>query len=90
MFCRAVPAGSPSLGRDVTVYVFDLNQPSLPTPSYSVLVAVSVFMAISTVFYSVNSPDNSPISHSVLQILILPYWSFEQYVSLLKSSSALI
>ena len=25
-----VPAGSPSHGGDVTVYVFDINQPSLP------------------------------------------------------------
>ena len=72
------------------VYVVDINQPSLPTPFYSVLVSVSVFMALSTVFYSINSPDNSPISHSVLQILILPYWSFQLRVSVLKSSSALI
>ena len=28
----AVPAGSPSRGGDVKVYVFDINQPSLPTP----------------------------------------------------------
>ena len=27
-----VPAGSPSRGGDVTDYVFDINQPSLPTP----------------------------------------------------------
>ena len=39
------------------VYVFGINQPSLPTPSYSVLVSVSVFMALSTVFNSINSPD---------------------------------
>ena len=30
----AVPVGSPSRGGDVTVYVFDINQPSLPTPFY--------------------------------------------------------
>ena len=28
---------------------FDINQPSLPTPFYSVLVSVSVFIALSTV-----------------------------------------
>ena len=39
-----------SSGADVTVYVFDINQPSLPTAFYSVLVSVSVFMALSTVF----------------------------------------
>ena len=27
-----VPAGSPSRGGDVKVHVFDINQPSLPTP----------------------------------------------------------
>ena len=32
-----VPAGSPSRTGDVAVYVFDINQPSLPTPFYSVL-----------------------------------------------------
>ena len=68
---------SPSRGGDVTVYVPDINQPSLPTPFYSVLVSVSVFMALSTVFHSINSPDNSPLSHSVLLVLFLLYWSFE-------------
>ena len=58
-------AGSPSRGGDVTVYVVDINKPSLPAPFfYSVLVSVSVFRALLTVFYSINSPDNSPISHS--------------------------
>ena len=71
-----VSAGSPSRGGDVAVHVFDLNQQSLPTPFYSVLVSVSVFMALSTVFHSTNSPDNSPLSHSVLPVLFLPYWFF--------------
>ena len=57
---KNVPAGSPACGGDVTVFVFDINQPSLPTPFYSVLVSVSVFMALSTVFHSMNSP----LSHS--------------------------
>ena len=67
------PAGSPSRGGDVAVSVFDINQLSLPTPYYSVLVSVSVFMALSTVFHFINSPDNSPRSHSVLPVLFLPY-----------------
>ena len=54
--------GSRSRGADVAFFVCDINQPSLPTPFYSVLVSVSVFMALSTVFHSVNSPDNSPLS----------------------------
>ena len=49
-----VPAGSSSRGGDVAVYVCDINQPSLPTSFHSVLVSVSVFMALSTVclFYA--------------------------------------
>ena len=39
----AAPAASPSRGGDVAEYVFDINQPSLPTLFYSVLVSVSVF-----------------------------------------------
>ena len=74
--------GSPSHGGDVTVYVFDINQPSLPTPFYSVLVSVSVFTALSTVFHSINSPYISLLSHSVLPVFFLPYWSFQLYISL--------
>ena len=72
-----VPAGSPSCGGDVAVYVTDINQPSLPTPFQTVPVSISVFIAISTVFHFINSPGNSPLSHSVLPILFLPYWSFQ-------------
>ena len=43
-----VPAGSPSRRGDVTVYVYDINQLTVPTASCSVLVSVSVFMALST------------------------------------------
>ena len=50
--CLGVPVGSPSRGGDVTVYVPDINQPSLSTPFYSVLVSVSVFMALSSVYLS--------------------------------------
>ena len=58
-----VSVGSPSSGGDATVYVKDINQPSLPTLFlYSVLVSISVFMALSTVFHSINSPDNSPFN----------------------------
>ena len=44
-------------------YVKDIKQPSFPTPFYSVLVSIPFFMAFSTVFLSINSPDNSPPSH---------------------------
>ena len=76
------PKGSPSRGGDVAVYVVVINQPSLPTHCYSALVSISVFMALSTVLNSINSPDNSPLSHSVLSVLFLPHWSFKLYISL--------
>ena len=72
--------GSPSRGGDVIVYVKDINQPSLPTPFYPVLVSISVLMALSTVFHSINFPDNSSFSHSVLPVLSLPYGSFQLYL----------
>ena len=37
---------------------------------YSALLSVSVFMALSTVFHSMNSPDNPLLSLSVLLVLI--------------------
>ena len=83
--CHAVwcvPVGSPSRGGDIAVYVFGLNQPSLPTPFYYVLVSVPVLMALSTVFHSINSPTNLPLSYSVFPVLFLPYWSFQLYISL--------
>ena len=48
-----------------------INQPSLPTPFYSVLVSISVFMALSIVFHSIKSPEKSPLSHLVLPVLVL-------------------
>ena len=76
------PTGSPSRGGDFAVCIFDINQPSLPTPFHSVLVSVSVLMALSTVFHSINSPDNSSLSHSGLPVLFLPNCSFHLYISL--------
>ena len=78
---KHVPVSSPSRGEDV-VHIFDINQPSLPTPFLSVLVSISVFIALSTVFHSINSPEKSPLSHSVLPVLFLPYWSFQLQISL--------
>ena len=83
--CRDdIPAGSPSRGGVVAVHVFDINQPSLPTPFHSVRVSISVFMALSTVFHSINSPDYFPLSRSVPPVLFLPNWSFQQYLHLLQ------
>ena len=84
-FGYTVPRGSPSRGWDVAVYVYDIIQPSLPTPFHSVLESISDFMALSTVFHYINSPNNSLFSHSVLPVLSLPYWSFQLYMSLYES-----
>ena len=43
------------------VYVFDINQLSLPAPLYSVLVSISVCISLSTVFDSINSPNSSAL-----------------------------
>ena len=64
------------------LFMFDMNQPSLPIPFSSILVSVSVFMALSTVFHSINSPDIPPFSDSVLQVFALSYWSSELYITL--------
>ena len=63
-------------------FMSGVNQPSLPTPFYSVLVSVSVFIAFSTVFHSINSPDNAPFSDSGPPVLSLPCWSFQVYIPL--------
>ena len=54
-------------------FMSDVNQPSLPTPFCSVLASISVFTALSAVFHSINSLNNSPFSDSVLPVLSLPY-----------------
>ena len=85
-----VPAGSPSRGGELLFMSKDRNQPSLPTSFYSVLVSISVFIALSTVFHSINSPDNSPFSHCGLPVSSPPYWPFRLCISLWKSPSVLI
>ena len=55
-----------------------------------VLVSVSVFMALSTVFHSINSPYDSLLSHSVLVVLFLPYWAFQLFISLSLSPDMIL
>ena len=56
-FSDWVPSGLPLSGGDATVYVFGINQLSLPSPCCSVLVSVSVFMALSTVLHFIILPE---------------------------------
>ena len=88
LVCRPLRADLHAVG--TLRFMSDVNQPSLPTPYYSVLAPISVVKALSTVFHSIISPDNSPFSDSVLPVLSLPYWSFQPYISLWKSPSSLI
>ena len=78
-------AGSPSRGGDVAVYVLDINQPSLPTPFYSVLLSIPLLMTLATVFHSIYSPNKSPFSHSVLPVLSLCLVGPFNYMSLYES-----
>ena len=58
---QAVPPGSPSRGGEVSVYVPDINQPSLPSPFYSVLVSISAFYCPFTcISFHRFSRDRSP------------------------------
>ena len=82
-----IPVGSPSCGGNVAIYVFNIKQLSLPTSFYSVLVSSSIFMALSPVFCSINSPNNSPHSRSVFLVLFLPYWSCQLYLFMKVSFS---
>ena len=73
-------------------FMSDINQPSLPTPVYSVLVSVSVFMVLSAVFHSSNSRDNSPVffffllcsSGLISALLVGPFNSMSLNESLLQ------
>ena len=49
---------------------------------YSVLVSISGSMALSTVFRSITSSDNSSLAHFVHPVLFLPYWSCPLCISL--------
>ena len=79
------PRGLTSRGGGVAVYVFDINQPSLPTPFNSVLVPVSVYMALSFHKFSRQLSVFSLFFSSYL-CLIGPF----NYMSLHESPSALI
>ena len=81
------PTSSPSRGGDVAVYVFWHKPAELAHSFFSVLVSVSVSMALSAVSHFINSTDNSLLSHSVLPVLFLPYLFFQVCTSLWKSLS---
>ena len=76
-----VPAGSPSRGGDVTVYV--AYKPTELAHSFLFCSCVDFCLyGPFNYFHSINSPDNSPISHSVLPVLCLSYWFSQLYIPL--------
>ena len=84
-FAVTVPAVSSSPGGGVVVYVFDINQPSLPTPFYFCsCVCFCLCAHFSSISFHKFSRQLFSLSHSVLLVFILPYWSF-QLLSIYKS-----
>ena len=76
-----VPAGSPSRGGDVTVYVLDINQPSLPTLFIQFLCLFLPLWPFQRYFIYKFSRQLSAFS-LCSSGLILRYWSFGLYISL--------
>ena len=60
-------AGSPSPGGHVKINIVNVNQLSLPTPFYSTLMSISASALLSTIVFSINSPNNTPVSSSLLK-----------------------
>ena len=76
---------------DVAVYVFDVNQPNLPTPFlFCSCVCFYLYGASNCISFHKFSRQLSALSLSVLPVLFLPNWFFQLYISLWKSPSALI
>ena len=78
--CRSPRAHFYVVGMLRFMCVFGISQPSLPTPFYYSLVSISLFMVLSTIFHSIDSPNNSPLSRSVLPVLFLLYLSFQLFI----------
>ena len=81
--CTLVPAGSSPRGGDVVVCVF-WQKPSELGHSFlfcSCVYFFNFFIALSTVFHSINSPDNSQLPYSVLPVLIQPFFGPFSYIS---------
>ena len=79
-----VPAGSPSRGGDVMVYVW--HKPSELVRSF--LFCYCVYFCLYGTF--INSSDNSPFYDSVLLVLSLLYWPFQLYLFMKVSFSPAI
>ena len=85
-----VPAGSPSRGGDVAVYVFVINQPSLPIPFFKFCSCV-YFCLFDP--YSCISSHNLPTTLHFLTLFFRSYFCLIgpfNYISLYESPSALI
>ena len=89
LFTSCVPAGLPSRGGDVAAYVFNISHQACPL-LFILFLCLFLSLWLFQLYFIHNSPDNSPFSHSLLPVLSLLYLSFQRYISLRKTSSALI
>ena len=92
-----VLVGSPSRDGDVTGLCLWHNRACPFLFILFLYLCIFVFMALSTVLHSINSPDNSPFFSLCSLDLTgnhewtrMPHWSFQLYISLWKSPSALV
>ena len=83
-----VSAGSSSRGGNVTVYVFDINHLSLPTP-FNLILCLFLSLWPFQLYFILDSPENSSLSHSVLLVLFLLFGPFNYISPYKKSPSAL-
>ena len=65
--------------KSMCIYIYNLYVSIMSPLSWRCFI-LGKFMHFTTVFHSINSPDNSQFSHSVLPVLPLPYWSFQLYI----------
>ena len=72
---------SPSRSGDVVIHIFYINQPSLLTPFlFCSCICFCLYEPFHCISLPIDSPNNSLLSHSVLLVSSLPYWSFQLYI----------
>ena len=69
------------------VFIWPSFKPPELTRSFSFCscVCFCLYGPANYMLHSIISPENSPLSHFVLPVLFLPYWSFQLLIFLYKS-----
>ena len=81
-----VPAGSPSRGGDVTVYVPDINQLLPPPFLLCSCVCFCLYSSFNCISFHKFSRQLSASSLCSSALIFLPYWSFQLFVFFTKVS----